>query len=146
MASDVTAEQRRAVASRAYHVCEYCLVHEDDNYFACEVDHIISIKHGGRTELSNLAHACFRCNRHKGTDIASLVPSTGALTRFFDPRSDPWAAHFYLRDVHIEPLTDIGRVTARIFEFNIFERLEQRRILAEIGRYPTIDAFARMKE
>lgn len=146
MASEVSAEWRRTIASRAYHVCEYCLVHEDDNYFACEVDHIISIKHGGTTALANLAYACFRCNRRKGTDIGSIVYGTGTFTRFFNPRIDPWAAHFYLRDARIEPLTDIGEVTMRIFEFNIFERLEQRRILACLGRFPTIDALARMKE
>ena len=28
-------------------LCEYCLIHEDDTVFGCEVDHIISTKHGG---------------------------------------------------------------------------------------------------
>ena len=30
MASDVSERLRQEVAERAYHVCEYCLVHEDD--------------------------------------------------------------------------------------------------------------------
>ena len=30
MASDVNDTLRRQVAERAYHVCEYCLIHEDD--------------------------------------------------------------------------------------------------------------------
>jgi hypothetical protein len=33
MASDVSERLRQEVAERAYHVCEYCLVHEDDTFF-----------------------------------------------------------------------------------------------------------------
>src|SRR5438445_7340424 len=55
MGSYVSAELRRFVAERADHLCEYCLVHEDDRGFGCQVDHIISEKHGGLTEESNLA-------------------------------------------------------------------------------------------
>jgi 5-methylcytosine-specific restriction endonuclease McrA len=36
---------RRLVIARADRLCEYCLLHEDDAYFGCEVDHIISEKH-----------------------------------------------------------------------------------------------------
>ncbi len=43
-------------------LCEYCLIHEDDTFFGCEVDHIISQKHGGPTEPENLAYACLPCN------------------------------------------------------------------------------------
>jgi hypothetical protein len=52
MASDVSEQLRRQVAERAYHVCEYCLFHEDDTVWGCQVDHIISRKHGGLTEPS----------------------------------------------------------------------------------------------
>jgi hypothetical protein len=48
MSSYVSAELRRLVANRANHKCEYCLIHEEDTFFGCEVDHIISLKHGGR--------------------------------------------------------------------------------------------------
>ncbi len=56
MSSYVSADLRRLVASRAYHVCEYCLIHESDTYLGCHIDHIISEKHGGLTEAENL---CF---------------------------------------------------------------------------------------
>jgi 5-methylcytosine-specific restriction endonuclease McrA len=72
MGSDVAEPLRLRVAERAYRVCEYCLVHEDDLYHGCEVDHIISQKHGGRTAEENLAFACFHCNRHKGSDLGSI--------------------------------------------------------------------------
>ena len=35
------------MGERAYHVCEYRLIHEDDTFWGCQVDHIISPKHGG---------------------------------------------------------------------------------------------------
>lgn len=43
----ISPELRQQVAERANHRCEYCLIHEDDTYLVCQVDHIISEKHGG---------------------------------------------------------------------------------------------------
>jgi len=50
---------RRQIARRAGQRCEYCLIHEEDTFFGCEVDHVVSRKHGGTTTLDNLAYACF---------------------------------------------------------------------------------------
>jgi hypothetical protein len=36
----------------------------------------------------------------------------------------------------IEPLTEIGRVTARLLGFNDIHRILERQALFEIGRYP----------
>ena len=132
----ISAEIRRLVAERAGCRCEYCLIHEDDTFLGCEVDHIISKKHGGRNEPENLAYACLFCNRHKGTDIGSIHPNTGKLTRFYNPRKDRWGKHFQLNDVIIEPLTGIGEVTVRLFVFNNPERLLEREALISIGAYP----------
>jgi hypothetical protein len=104
---------------------EYCLIREDDTFFGLHVDHIISEKHGGPTEESNLALACTFCNLHKGTGIASFTRQ-GLLTRFFNPRIDNWPQHFVLRHALIAPLTPIGEVTAQIFQFNRAERLLER--------------------
>lgn len=83
----ISAELRQVVASRANSSCEYCLIPETETFYGCEVDHIISLKHSGATELDNLAYACAICNRAKGTDIGSISP-TGELIRFFNPRID----------------------------------------------------------
>ncbi|HEX8921153.1 MAG TPA: HNH endonuclease signature motif containing protein, partial [Pyrinomonadaceae bacterium] len=72
MAERISSELRRLIAARANYLCEYCLVAEEDTYFGCEVDHIISVKHGGATKAENLAYACAFCNRYKGSDIASI--------------------------------------------------------------------------
>jgi len=145
MSSPVSDETRRLVAERADFLCEYCLLNEDDGFFAFQVDHIISRKHGGSSDSANLAFACPACNRHKGSDIATLSRRTGALTRFFHPRTDVWAAHFSHNGTRIEPLTDIGDSTARILRFNEDARLAERQALITTGRYPSIAALARLR-
>ena len=140
MTSYVSAELRRLVESRARGLYEYCLVHQGDTFFGCQVDHIISEKHGGATEAENLAYACTICNRAKGTDIASIAPSTGELTRLFNPRSDRWLDHFELNGVLIEPRTPVGEATARVLGFNETERVLEREALRHVGRYPPREA------
>ena len=134
----VGAELRRLVAARANQLCEYCLLHEEDTYFGCEVDHVVSRKHGGLTEEDNLAYACALCNRNKGSDIASLDPDTGELVRLYNPRRDRWVDHFQLADdgFTINPLTPAGRVTVRLLGLSHHDRLLERMQLRELGRYP----------
>jgi hypothetical protein len=143
----VPADLRRLVARRADFLCEYCLIHEDDTFFGCEVDHILSEKHGGPTQAANLGYACLFCNRAKGSDIASLLPASGALVRFFNPRTDSWADHFELdpKGILIIPRTQIGEATVRIFGFNRTERLLERTALKLVGHYPTEAALKRIQ-
>ena len=134
MARWISGELRQTVADRAKQLCEYCLIAEVDTFYGCEVDHIISRKHGGSSESDNLAYACAFCNRAKGSDIGS-ISTTGELTRFFNPRNDSWAEHFRLEGAKIEPLTTIGEVTARILGFNESARIDEREELIRFGRY-----------
>ena len=140
MTSYVPAELRRLVEARANRVCEYCLIHEHDTYFGCQVEHIIAEKHGGPTEAENLAYACVFCNRAKGTDIGTIAPSTRELTRFFNPRIDRWSDNFELRGVLIEPRTAIGEATTTILRFNDPDRIFERQLLERVGRYPPDEA------
>lgn len=135
---------RRLVANRAEHLCEYCLIHEEDTFFGCEVDHIISVKHGGPTEVDNLAYACMFCNRQKGSDLGSILRGVGEFCRFFNPRVNRWGVHFRLEGAVIQPQTNIGEVTVRILGFNHSDRLLERRTLIEVGKYPSVPALARM--
>jgi len=146
MSNYISESLRCLVAVRAEYICEYCLIHEDDTFFGCEVDHIISVKHGGPTEADNLAYACAFCNRHKGSDIASILWQTGEFIRFFNPRIDQWVEHFRLNGAVIEPLTGIGEVTARILGFNNSDRILERQALIVMGRYPTVSALSRMRK
>ena len=133
MRSSISQSLRQLVAARADRLCEYCLIHEDDTFFGCEIDHIVSLKHGGATEEGNLAFACLPCNRHKGTDIGSIV-AEGEFIRLFNPRQDRWFDHFRLEGPVIEPITDIGKVTVSILQFHATERILERETLIAIGR------------
>ena len=129
----IPAEMRRIVRQRAGNRCEYCGIHEDDTEFGCEVDHVISEKHLGRTEPENLALACFFCNRNKGSDLGSIRSTDDPVfVRFFNPRTDVWSDHFeYDALRRILSKTDIGQVTARIFGFNNENRLLERQALQD---------------
>ncbi|MGW8256168.1 MAG: HNH endonuclease [Thermoguttaceae bacterium] len=136
MTNLISDEVRRLVVSRAGQVCEYCLIHEEDTYFGCEIDHIISLKHGGSSEAGNLAYACLICNRRKGADLGSMIKPGEKIVRFFNPRTDFWQDHFRLDGSVINARTEIGEVTARIFGFNAPERILERETLIAVGRYP----------
>lgn len=144
MSSYVSAELRRLVAQRADGVCEYCLVHESDTFVGCQVEHVISEKHGGPTAPENLAYACAFCNRAKGSDVGSITQA-GDFCRFFNPRTDLWADHFELDGVTIKPRTEVGEATVRILRFNALDRLLERQALALVDRYPSESAVIRMR-
>jgi hypothetical protein len=141
----ITADLRRLVVVRAEALCEYCLIAEDDTFFGCEVDHIISEKHGGATDVDNLALACVFCNQARGSDVGSFHRETNAFVRFFNPRSDRWADHFELIGSRIQATSLIGEVTLRILGFNSGERILERKTLQELGRYPNGVAQRRMR-
>ena len=134
MARDLAGAVRRLVIERARRRCEYCLVHEENAGFPHEIDHIISLKHGGSSGIDNLAYACVLCNRYKGTDIASIDRS-GRTIRLFDPRQDSWDEHFKLHGPVIQPLTAVGEVTARMLRLNVAERVTERGLMQALGQY-----------
>ena len=137
-------ELRRLVANRADYLCEYCLISEQDTILGCAIDHIISIKHGGSSDPDNLAYCCVYCNRFKGSDIGSIILDKKEFVRFYNPRWDNWGIHFKLNNSTIEPLTNIGIVTARILGFNDQSRLLERQLLIDKKKYPTPEAIKRM--
>ena len=77
--SDVSASLRARIRAWANRKCEYCLAPESLTLLEHEIDHIIALKHGGETIADNLALCCTLCNKHKGSDIASLDPETGGM-------------------------------------------------------------------
>ena len=114
MADDISPEFRIEVARRA----------------------TVSRKHGGLSITNNVAYACILCNRHKGTDIASISQHTGDIVPLFHLRRDRWADHFRLDGEHITPISEIGHVTVRLLRLNIAERLAERRLLQSLGTHP----------
>lgn len=127
---------RRQVQGRAGGRCEYCLVHNDDMLFPYEADHVIAEQHHGKTTLDNLAWACPMCNRFKGTNIASIDPTTDEIVSLFNPRKQQWRRHFRLNGAYIDPLTASGRATVSLLQLNNAQRIRQRLVLIELGHYP----------
>ena len=123
---------RKLVAQRAYFRCEYCRVLAEDSFFPFHVDHIVSLKHGGKTIAQNLAYACQICNWNKGSDIATFFNDLTTPIRFFNPRIDIWDDHFDIEATGlISEKTLIGAATIKILDINqpesIIERCEMIR-------------------
>ena len=78
---------RRLVPERSGYCCEYCQISADVTFYAHEVDHVIALKHGSETIAENLAYACWRCNRYKGTDLGSFDPQTNEFSFLYNPRT-----------------------------------------------------------
>jgi HNH endonuclease len=79
---------------------------------------VIAEKHGGTTVEANLAFTCWRCNRHKGPDLASIDPDAGVFCQLFDPCAQRWRDRFVLREGVIVGVTPEGRATARLLQLN----------------------------
>ena len=129
MSAYISATLRGLVYDRAKGCCEYCLISEVAAFAPHEVDHVIAQKHNGATEESNLALSCTLCNKHKGTDLASIDSETGDITPLFHPRRDRWHDHFRLSEAEFIPLTPIGRVTVRLLQMNRPDRVRERQLL-----------------
>jgi HNH endonuclease len=120
---------RRQVENRATYRCEYCLLPNSLSFYPHEIDHVIATKHGGTTDETNLAYACWRCNRHKSSDLGSFDPETGEFSFLFNPRTQAWDDHFYQEDVQINGKTREGRTTVYLLKLNMRERCIERQRL-----------------
>jgi hypothetical protein len=100
------------------------------------VDHVVAEKHGGATVAENLAFTCWRCNRHKGSDLGSFDPQSATFAFLFNPRTQRWAEHFTLEGYLLHGLSPEGRTTANLLQYNTPERVAERRRLSEVGCYP----------
>jgi hypothetical protein len=135
----IGATLRREVVERAGGCCEYCRISHADQFFAFQIDHIISEKHGGPTVTSNLSLSCPDCNAFKGSDIASVDWERGGeVVPLFNPRLQEWERHFAIDNQtgEIQPLSPEGRVTIRVLRINDAERIKDRLLLIQSDRYP----------
>lgn len=136
MAEYISKSLRRLVEQRAEFRCEYCRIPPTKPNLKHEFEHILPRQQDGQTVAANLALACLRCNRRKGTNVGAFDLETGKLTRLFNPRKDVWTEHFQVSEIGvIESLTSEARVTVRILQINNAERIEERLELMEAGIY-----------
>jgi hypothetical protein len=132
----VQVDLRARVMERAHFRCEYCLVPMAETIQNFEIDHIIALKHHGKTVLDNLALACFFCNNEKGPCIGGLDPKTRKIVRLFHPRTDRWTRHFSLRGAKIIGKTTMARATIVVLGLNFSPRVRMREYLIRLGVYP----------
>jgi hypothetical protein len=126
----------RQVRERAGNVCDYCRLPLRYADLSFEIDHIIARKHGGRTDLRNLALSCVYCNSFKGSNIAGRDSKTKKLTPLFHPRRHKWARHFRWEGALLVGRTPIGRVTIAVLAMNLPEMVALRETLIAEGVFP----------
>jgi HNH endonuclease len=129
---------REHVRQRAGGCCEYCQMPDSLDSLPFQWDHIIAIKHGGPTDLANLAWSCFACNNHKQSDLTGVdrVDGGSQIVRLFHPRSDRWHEHFTWQGPQILGRTAIGRVTVYVLGINLPHRVALRQLLIDEGSLP----------
>ena len=83
--------QVRKIFERDGGICIYC------GGFAQEIDHVISVKDGGPTILSNGVCACKHCNNHKaGNPKDAMTYLTKAIFWLMQKGEDTnWMDEFY---------------------------------------------------
>lgn len=127
---------RKQVAERANYRCEYCRVYEADSFIKFQIEHIISIKHGGTSDSNNLAFACPICNSNKGSDLATILAS-GRIIRIFRPRKDNRQKRFEVSvEGEIVAKTNVGAATIKLLELNDVNRIIERIYLLTAGLFP----------
>jgi hypothetical protein len=114
---------RKKVIERAKNCCEYSHFSDNDTYFPHQIDHIISLKHGGKTTIDNLAYACFPCNNSKGSDVGTIILPDQTFIRLFNPRTDIWDEHFEIFSGKFYSKTKIGEATIKVLNMNDLERI-----------------------
>ncbi|MFN8347154.1 MAG: HNH endonuclease signature motif containing protein [Spirosomataceae bacterium] len=118
---------RKSVAERANFCFEYCLLPSENSYFSFHIEHIVSLKHGGKTEIDNLTYSCQICNLNKGTDLGTFLDNPVNLVRFFNPRTDRWSDHFEILSTgFLRAKTEIGEATIKILDLNHLDSITER--------------------
>lgn len=137
MSRDIPEAIRALVAERANYRCEYCRRLESDSFIKYQIDHIISLKHGGSSDLDNLAFSCPICNSNKGTDLGTILEDEETLVKLFHPRKQDRVDHFKVStDGELIPKTDIGQATIKLLDLNNIDRMLERIDLIKAGLYP----------
>lgn len=130
----ISAAIRRFIQNRAESRCEYCLLPQiPDLIETFHIEHIVARQHRGSNQISNLAYACSRCNRHKGPNLSAIDPRTGKVVSLFNPREQSWDDHFTVLENRIIGTTPAGRATSTLLQMNAERRVELRSDLIQSG-------------
>lgn len=127
-------EIREQVRKRAAGRCEYCRLPDWIELTGpFHLEHVIARQHRGTDDLENLAWACSRCNRYKGTNLSSVDPDSNQIVALFNPRRERWADHFQVIGAKIQGRSPAGRATSWLLQMNAERRVELRSELIRQG-------------
>ena len=124
----ISEAKRKKVVERANNYCEYCKIHQSDAFQKHQIEHIIALKHGGSSEIDNLALACTECNFYKGTDLSTVLLPDKELIRLFNPREHIWEAHFFIEEYVFYPKSKIGEATIKILKMYDIDAINYRKL------------------
>lgn len=132
---------KRAVQKRAKGRCEYCQSWGRNAIHTFNIDHLIPLEKGGKTELNNLALSCGGCNSAKSNKITAADSLTKDEVPVFNPRRHKWADHFAWSDdfLSVIGLTPIGRASIELLRLNRKGLLNLRRLTKMAGEHPPDD-------
>ncbi len=139
--SRISPELREQVAAAARYRCGYCLTSRHVVGPFLEIDHIVPVSHGGRSDEENLWLACPLCNSHKADRVVALDPVSGEAVSLFNPRRERWSDHFAWVDGNTTVVgkTAIGRATAAALQVNEPDIVAARRLWVLAGWHPPKD-------
>ncbi|MDX2078138.1 MAG: HNH endonuclease [bacterium] len=128
---------RQQVFLRAKRRCEYCQA-QKAIIITLEIDHIMPVSLGGKTDSDNLCVACRPCNANKKDVIRAIDPQTNTLQRLFNPRTQIWYSNFQWDETGtiMIGLTPIGRATIEQLQMNDVDMVGARKIWVETGLHP----------
>ena len=134
----IPAKLRREIRAIAKDRCEYCQSAESLMGVSFEVDHIIPVSAGGKTELGNVCLACPSCNRYKGARQTAFDSRTRRAVRLFHPRQQIWIEHFAWSEdgTHLNGMTSIGRVTVEALQMNRGAMIQLRYYWTATKKHP----------
>jgi hypothetical protein len=129
---------RTTIRRKFYGACAYCRSPENLMGVIFEIDHIIPLVEGGKTNEENLCFCCPTCNRYKSAHVAAIDPPTNKLYALFHPVSEKWDAHFYWSDDAIILIgkTGTARATIELLRINRPALVELRKYWKELDMHP----------
>lgn len=138
MRKKIPAVLRRTVIERARGFCEYCRSDSEFSDTPFDVEHIVSISQGGKTESANLALSCHGCNLYKSSKTSGFDVVAERESRLFNPREDVWSEHFGWTENYavIVGLTSVGRATIEVLKLNRKGLINRRKALYNSGEPP----------
>ena len=136
MSESIPLRDKRMVAERAQHACEYCLSQLRYSPDPFSVDHIVALAQDGSNDTDNLALACQGCNGSKFTAIDAVDPITGQFVPLYNPRIHHWAEHFVWAEEYslILGVTPTGRATVAKFQLSRSGVVNLRKVLHPLGK------------